>query len=186
MNSHGVGATDTFIAPRGLVARVIARLRDGDFVTGARVEGYSRLIGIVYLAIFAASIAAGWSPAVSHHVIATDYSKCVAASSLALHGRAAAAYDHQAEERAEREVTGDPDFPFLIWDYPPPFLLFVLPAAMLPYKASLLMWTLITFAGYLLVMRAMAGEYRAWWPILAFPGAMVTVLDGQNGFITLA
>jgi alpha-1,2-mannosyltransferase len=168
------------------VSSLIDYLRDGAFLNRARIDGYPKLIAAIYLAIIAASIVLGRNPAVSHYVTASDYAKCVAASSLAMHGRAAAAYDHKSEQQAEREVTGDPEADFLIWDYPPPFLLFVLPAAMLPYRASLLMWTLITFAGYLLVMGAITDGYRAWWPILAFPGALVTILDGQNGFLTLA
>jgi alpha-1,2-mannosyltransferase len=165
---------------------LIEYLRDGAFLNRARIDGYPKLIAAIYLAIITASIVLGRNPAVSHYVTASDYAKCVAASSLAMHGRAAAAYDHKSEQQAEREVTGDPEAPFLIWDYPPPFLLFVLPAAMLPYRASLLMWTLVTFAGYLLVMGAITQGHRRWWPIIAFPGAFVTILDGQNGFLTLA
>jgi alpha-1,2-mannosyltransferase len=185
----GAASTDHFgarIGVKGAASAFIGWLRDGAFVNRARLDGYPKMIAVIYLALAVTSIILGRNPAVSHHVIAFDYAKCVAASSLALHGHAAAAYDDRAEQAAEREVTGDPEAAFLIWDYPPPFLLFVLPAAMLPYKSSLLAWTLITFAGYLLVMGAITRNHRAWWPIIAFPGALVTMLDGQNGFITLA
>ena len=192
MKARGGLAADsggTFDAPvraTSAASSLLEYLRDGAFLNRARLDGYPKLIAAIYLAIIAASIVLGRNPAVSHYVIASDYAKCVAASSLALDGHAAAAYDHKSEEAAEREVTGDPEAAFLIWDYPPPFLLFVLPAAMLPYRASLLAWTLITFAGYLVVMGAITRSHRAWWPIVAFPGAFVTMLDGQNGFITLA
>jgi len=54
------------------------------------------------------------------------------------------------------------------------------------YQASLLIWTVITFAAYLLVMGAITTGWNAWWPIIGFPGVFVTMLDGQNGFLTLA
>lgn len=172
-------------APAALARAIIRWLRDGDFITPARVGGYPKLFFAISLAVLAASIVVGRHPAVSHYVVATDYAKCVAASSLAIKGRAAAAYDDYAEVAAERAVSGDPSFTFLIWDYPPPFLLFVLPASLVSYNASLLMWTLVTFAGYLLVMGTITAGWNAWWPIIGFPGVFITMLDGQNGFLTL-
>jgi hypothetical protein len=171
---------------KSVASSLVAYLRDGDFITPARVAGYPKLLIAIYLAVMTTSIVVGRNPAVSHYVVATDYAKCVAASSLALKGRAADAYDDQAEVAAERAVTGDPSFSFLIWDYPPPFLLFVLPASMVRYGVSLAIWTLVTFAAYLMVMGTITTGWDAWWPIIGFPGVFVTMLDGQNGFLTLA
>jgi len=181
-----LSAADHASGNRGVITAVIRWVREGAFINRARLEGYPKLLIAIYLMIAIFPIVLGRNPATSHYVIASDYAKCVAASSLALHGRAAAAYDDESETAAERAVTVDPDFSFLIWDYPPPFLLFVLPASMLSYKASLLMWTMITFAAYLLVMRTITTGWSAWWPIVAFPGVFITMLDGQNGFLTLA
>ena len=182
----GAGDFTVAPAPTALARSIIRWLRDGDFISPARVASYPKLFLAIYIAVLTVSIVVGRTPAVSHYVMATDYAKCVAASSLALKGRAAAAYDDQAEVAAERAVSGDPSFTFLIWDYPPPFLLFVLPASLVSYNASLAMWTLLTFAAYLLVMGGITGGWNAWWPIIGFPGVFITMLDGQNGFLTLA
>ena len=47
------------------------------------------------------------------------------------------------------------------------------------------MWTLVTFAAYLLMMGTITVGWNAWWPIIGFPGVFITMLDGQNGFLTL-
>ena len=180
------GGTSSSPSPNSAAQSFVQWLRDGTFVNRARVDGYPKLMIAIYLLIAVCVIVLGRNPATSHFVLAPDYAKCVAASSLTLQGRAAAAYDHAAEEKAERAMTGDPDFSFLIWDYPPPFLLFALPTSMLSYKTSLLVWTIVTFAAYLLVMGTITTGWNAWWPIVGFPGVFITMLDGQNGFITLA
>jgi hypothetical protein len=171
---------------KGAASSFIQSLRDGTFLNRSRVEGYPKLLIAIYLLIAAFVIFLGRNPAASHFVIAPDYAKCVAASSLTLQGRAADAYTDASEVRAERAVTGDSEFTFLIWDYPPPFLLFALPTSLVTYKTSLLIWTMLTFAAYLLVLGSIATGWNGWWPIIGFPGVFITMLDGQNGFITLA
>ena len=84
--SHPVDAA----APKPLIGAIIRWLRDGDFITPARVAGYPKLFLAISLAVLTVSIVAGRHPAVSHYVLATDYAKCVASSSLALKGNAAA------------------------------------------------------------------------------------------------
>jgi alpha-1,2-mannosyltransferase len=62
----------------------------------------------------------------------------------------------------------------------------ILPLAMLPYAWSLIAWTVTTFATYLGVMWKIDPERDALWLAIAFPGAMVNLTNGQNGFLTLA
>ncbi len=57
---------------------------------------------------------------------------------------------------------------------------------MLPYNGALIAWTLVGVAAYLIVVRKIAPERDTLWVALAFPGALLTILDGQNGLITAA
>ena len=56
---------------------------------------------------------------------------------------------------------------------------------MLPYAWSLLVWTVATFAAYLAVMWKIDPERDSIWLAIAFPGALVNLTNGQNGFLTL-
>ncbi|HZC46951.1 MAG TPA: glycosyltransferase family 87 protein, partial [Candidatus Acidoferrum sp.] len=69
---------------------------------------------------------------------------------------------------------------------PPMYLLIVWPLALLPYAWSLLTWTVATFAAYLAVMWKVDRERDSLWLAIAFPGALVNLTNGQNGFLTLA
>jgi hypothetical protein len=50
----------------------------------------------------------------------------------------------------------------------------------------LLAWTVATFAAYLSVMWKIDSERDSLWLAIAFPGALVNLTNGQNGFLTLA
>ncbi len=49
----------------------------------------------------------------------------------------------------------------------------------------MLVWTAVTFAAYLAVMWTIDAERDALWLAIAFPGALVNLTNGQNGFLTL-
>ena len=72
------------------------------------------------------------------------------------------------------------------WYYPPTFLLIVLPLALVPYLWALAGWTLATLAAYLSVLRKIAPSEETVWLTLAFPGAWINLINGQNGFLTAA
>jgi len=79
-----------------------------------------------------------------------------------------------------------PNVGFAGFHYPPIYLLLILPLALLPYAWSLLAWTVATFAAYLTVMWKIDPERDSLWLAIAFPGALVNLTNGQNGFLTLA
>jgi alpha-1,2-mannosyltransferase len=122
----------------------------------------------------------------ARHAIGADFVGPYAASWLALHGNPAAPYDVPHLWAAERLAVGYPSVGFVGFLYPPTWLLTLLPIAMLPYAWSLLVWTVATFAAYLAVMWKIDPERDSLWLAIAFPGAMVNLTNGQNGFFTLA
>lgn len=115
-----------------------------------------------------------------------DFPKCWAASSVALGGHPADVYDNAKMWRAEKAAFGGEDPGFEKFDYPPTFLLMVLPLSLIPYNWSLLIWTVLGLSLYLSVLYKTAGDRDALWAGLIFPGALLTLIAGQNGFITTA
>ncbi len=142
---------------------------------------------VCYLALFVA-----WLVLRPGGVMATlqpvggDFPPFWTASSLALQGHPAAVYDHRKLDAAEKEVLRDKDPGYQPFVYPPMFLVIVLPLALLPYNGALTAWTLVGLTVYLTVMWKIAPRRDALWLALAFPGALVTILDGQNGLVTVA
>src|SRR5271169_5490965 len=98
------------------------RLRSGDWLTAARIRGYS----LILVAICAAAMV-GWI-AVSDGLIdrngkpiGTDFSNVYAAGTLTWQGRPAEAYEPARQHDAERAVFGGREVPFYGWHYPPFF-----------------------------------------------------------------
>lgn len=117
--------------------------------------------------------------------LGADFITFYAASELALQGRLAEAYDPQRILAAERAAvpanTGT--FP---WLYPPTFALAVLPLALLPYVLALVVFLGVTLALYLWLIHRILPDRRALVVSLAFSGAFVNAMGGQNGFLTTA
>lgn len=107
------------------------------------------------------------------------------ASKLALAGNPLAAYDPETLVAAQQALlpgirTAHP------WQYPPTFLLAVLPLALLPYLASYLLFVATTLLAYAAIWRRIAPPQAGLILLLAFPGIYQNALHGQNGFLTAA
>ncbi|MFL6839566.1 MAG: glycosyltransferase family 87 protein [Bradyrhizobium sp.] len=177
------------------MAHIWQSLRSGDWLTPARARGYSLILLIV-----SALAVVGWI-ALSDGLIdrngkpiGTDFSSFYAAGSLALEGRAGAAYDMAAHHAREQQYFGA-DTPYYAWLYPPNFFLLAAPLALLPYPLALALWQGCTLALYLAVIAAIL--YRArqddgaiarlWLPVAAaFPAVFINLGNGQNGFLSAA
>jgi alpha-1,2-mannosyltransferase len=168
-------------------------LRSGEWLTPARVRGYSLiLLGLCVVA------AVGWI-ALSDGLIdrngkpiGTDFSSFYAAGSLALEGHAADAYQPAAHHAREQKQFGA-ETPYYAWLYPPVFFLIAAPLAMLPYPFALALFQAIGLALYLWVIAAILAPARRrdpfiarhWLPVAAaFPAVFVNLGHGQNGFLT--
>jgi alpha-1,2-mannosyltransferase len=120
------------------------------------------------------------------HTIGADFAVLWSASRLALNGTAASVYDIARLWPAEKATAASSSLGYTSFSYPPMYLVIVLPLAMLPYVWSLFAWTAATFAAYCGVMGKIDPEWDSRWLAIAFPGAMVNLTNGQNGFLTLA
>lgn len=162
-------------------------LKQAPWLTRQRLVVYPKLFLAVYVISAIAWLAKGHGlidPA--GHPIGADFIDPWSASWLTLHGTSSAVYDVPRLWSVERIAVNYPSVGFAGFHYPPTYLLIVWPLALLPYAWSLLAWTAITFALYLVVMYAIDSRRDSLWLAIAFPGALVNLTNGQNGFLTLA
>lgn len=166
---------------------IVRWLRDAPWLTQRRLVVYPRLFLAVYAAaslVWILSSTGLVDPA--GHPLGADFMTPWAASRLALNQAPAAAYDMTRLWAAERAAVGYPSVGYAGFYYPPMYLLIVLPLAMLPYVWSLAVWTVATLSAYLAVLWKIDPDRDSLWLAIAFPGALVNLTDGQNGFLTLA
>lgn len=105
------------------------------------------------------------------------------ASLMAADGRAAMAYDLNAFFAAQKLAV--PTVPGLLtWQYPPGFLLLLLPLSLLPYLPAYLAWTASTLLAFGAVLRRIVPPGTSILLLLALPGVMRNATYGQNGFLT--
>lgn len=113
-----------------------------------------------------------------------DFTAFHTAARLAAEGQAATTYDDKAMIAAQRAA-----FPGgivrLPWNYPPSFLLLLLPLAALPYAWAWVAWTGATVAAHAALARAI-WPLGIFWPLMLAPAAALDLLFGQNGLLSLA
>lgn len=68
--------------------------------------------------------------------------------------------------------------------YPPSFTMILSPLGYLSYFPSLLIWIFITFIGYFIVSYYINQNKASLLLMLAFPGTLINIGAGQNGFLT--
>src|ERR1700716_4253590 len=124
-------------------------LRSGEWLTAARIRGYSLILLGLSVLVFA-----GWI-AVSDGLIdrngqpiGTDFSNVYAAGTWTWQGRPAAAYSPPLQHAAEKAVFGGREVPFFGWHYPPFFLAIAILVAAVPYPWGLSLWLGGSLAGH--------------------------------------
>jgi hypothetical protein len=166
-------------------------LRDGTWLTRERIRAYALIVlglwlagGAIWLARSPGLIDPNGKP------IGTDFSSFYAAGSLALEGRATAAYDMAQHHTRQKQMFGAGTL-YYGWLYPPIFLLVAAPLALMPYPLALAVWQGGTLLAFLAAVGAIAGGLRQpaagrlWLLVaLAFPAVFVNLGHGQNGLLT--
>lgn len=116
--------------------------------------------------------------------LGADFITYWAASHLGLAGTPAAAYD-AARLLAAEELVGPIIMRHTGWYYPPTFLLFVMPLALLPYVTAYIAFATVTAMACLAALRRFVIEPAQLVLVLAFPGIFANVTNGQNGMLTV-
>src|SRR6059058_6098418 len=157
-------------------------LRSGEWLTAARIRGYS----LIALTI-GAFVLAGWIATSDGLIdrngkpIGTDFSNVYAAGQLTWQGRPADAYDPALQHAAEKAVFGGREVPFYGWHYPPFFLAVAFLVASLPYAFGLSLWLAASLAAYLAAIRAILPRPQTLLIAAAFPAVFINIGHGQNG-----
>lgn len=150
-----------------------------------RLFVYPRIFALVFLAVWAYWVVTGTGLTDrTGKPVGSDFLVFFAASSAALRGEPAAAYDFAWFQELERDIV-KADYPNP-WVYPPTYLLVVLPLALLPYLASLATWTATTLTLFLVTLRRIAPHPSTIWLALGFSGTFQNFSHGQNGFLIAA
>lgn len=111
-----------------------------------------------------------------------DFHAYYVAGTLGLEGRAGDGYDIKKMEKAQQTYTGVKVF--MPWTYPPPFTLFVTALAALPIGLAYGLFIGLTLAFYIVVLKRIAGAHLPGVVIAMLPIILLTVMTGQNGFLT--
>ncbi len=129
-------------------------LRNGTWLTRERV----RLVAIALLVASVAGflylvVTANGLVDIKGRPIGTDFSNVYAAGTYVLDGKPEVPFDPARQHAREQKIFGGAT-PFYGWHYPPFFLLVAAALALMPYGIALAVWQAITFALYLLTIRA--------------------------------
>lgn len=124
-----------------------------------------------------------WRPHEYISPVAIDFLPFWSSSYLALHGHAVDAYNLNVLAKVEVDALSHP-VGILPWLYPPTFLLFVYPLALLPWKIAAVVFLGGTYALFIRAIHAIVPCRQAIVIALAFPGAALVAVSGQNGLLT--
>jgi alpha-1,2-mannosyltransferase len=149
----------------------------GSWLNSRRLKVYPGLflLGYVISAI-------GWGLK-GKHPLGADFAEFWAASHLALAGHPWQVYAPAQLWAVEKAAAG-PLEGLTAFPYPPSCLLLIRYLAALSYFWSMALWSAAGLLLYSYTIFRIAGR-KALWPALAFPGAFLNLINGQNGFLTL-
>ena len=103
---------------------------------------------------------------------------------LTLEGRLSDVYDFDAFREAQGDLGGPVHQ--MTWTYPPPFDLVLAPLGRMGLDVAYLVFTVCSFALYILTLRLVAGRYFTLALLAAVPATLVTLRTGQNGCLMAA
>ena len=132
--------------------------------------------------LFAVAQFAGWTQLVQPHRSGVDFDSFHTVARLFWHGEIHTVYDQPALAAFVKINFGsDVVYP---WGYPPQFVLLLAPLALLPVGTAYVLFTGVSFAAYLAVLKRIAGSSFVPVLMITFPALLITIYCGQNGFIT--
>jgi len=170
-------------------------LKTGDWLTPARLRIYPALMLALCL------MALAFLLATSHgnldnagRPLGTDFSEVWIAGQSVQEGHAADAYNLKRHQTRQDEYFGGAEQGTYLFSYPPVFLAIAAALALLPYLGALALWQGTTLCLYLAACVAAFGNASPasvsrktiLFAALSFPAVFVTLVHGQNGFLSAA
>ncbi len=175
-------------APRLRAAPWLGSLSRADWLNHDRILAWSGILLVLEVAFLGFMVL--WHHGAFFPIdppTSTDFVSFYAAGRLALAGTPALAYDQAAHAAAEAAATAA-GIEYRFFFYPPVYLLWCAPLALLPYMVGFVLFQSVTLVAWLLVMRRiLQAQGWAWCvPVLAFPSVFWALGQGQNSFLTAA
>ncbi len=169
------------------VRRIDIWLRNFPLLTVQRARFYSGVLLLAYLAAAVAQFAQAHGLIFNRGIaVGGDFVNIYAASIAVLKGQAASVYEIHRHFLRQFAVMGHKNFGFLVFEYPPVYLLMVMPLSKLPFVASWVVFETVTLAAYVFVLRQIARAPLGLWLAITFPAVLINFKCGQNGFLTTA
>ena len=184
-----------------MLSRFYSGLRSGSWLTHERAIGYLVVfaIGNLFGVAIALCRAHGWILPREPH-FSTEFMGFYAAGRLVDQGHAALAYappagvsvqDYihslgvaPAHRDMQRAIAGDPNLIFFTFFYPPVYLLFCAPVALLPYYVGFVLWVVASLALFLFALRHVLGRWTLVLAGAAYLGFFENASVGENSFLT--
>ena len=138
------------------------------------------LYGIMLLGFYRAGI---WLENRNGLPLYSDFVLPWLAAVQALHGELAAIYDPAQFLKLQEALVGPRDLIYPNWPYPPTFLFYLLPFALLPYVYAFLVWDATTLLGCAAVVYLIVPRFSAVVLVFASPLTAWVLLAGQNGLL---
>lgn len=164
--------------------RVERELRLLGIFAAWRLQAYGYLLAAFYAALLLSSYRAGGWFVHAGVPVYTGFTQQWIAARQALHGNIAVLYDPARLLELQQAVVGPQKYFFLNWPYPPTFLLFLAPFALLPYAIAFLAWNIGTLFAGIAVVCLIVRRLPAIALVLASPFTLGNIYFGQNGFLT--
>jgi hypothetical protein len=159
-------------------------------LAGIRLSTFELVIAVALLALSAyllvGGLATSWATGSglmngAGLAVGRDFTMFWSASVLALEGNAGSVYDFQLIRELQGSLTGVSDPAYPVWLYPPTGLLLVAPVSLLPYKASLVVWTVAGLGALGAVLWRILRDPAAVVVLLLFPAVSLCLINGQSG-----
>lgn len=165
-------------------------LRDGRWLTPARLQAYALmlLVGYVAFTVWIIATSSGVLDAYGRP-LGTDFANVWSSGRLVLEGRPEIAFDPDIQRPYQQKLLGMGIDWFYGWHYPPMFLALAALLALLPYLPALVVWVASTTALYVLTIRRVAADTSVSPRLvvllaLAYPAVFANLTHGHNGCLT--
>ncbi len=169
-----------------LLDRLSSVAETGHWLNSRRIYAYCAILLVAEVLVFLFFIAGthGWIVPLEKPTT-TDFASFYAAGQLADAGTAAATYDPHLHLLAEERATA-PGIGYVLFYYPPVFILLCALFARLPYLAAFAAFEGLTLVPCLVVVRRILSisDWKSLLPMLAFPAILINFGIGQNAFLT--
>jgi hypothetical protein len=153
---------------------------EGAGATAARRSVYAPLLLALFIALLISG--AGRITDYAQRRSLIDFHDFYLAGNLVWRGEIGKAY--RFATMSVEQVSGFGMENFMPWTYPPQFDLVCALLAVLPLGAAYVLFTAASLAGYVFVLRRIAGTYTLAILVVMFPAIAVVIACGQNGFLT--